>query len=182
MKSIGILALTGLCLLLTSVQAQCSQYVYGIPVCTGFCLDNDSSSMTKWMDGLGASLDSIHQHATRMQDSLVRNHVQLLRKTMDSIRKQIKTVKDSLDNYEGGGNMGEIFSNPDFKNFFTNGDSIVKNWNWKREMPELPNIPHNKFFYRLPKPEQFKVPFPESKEQNTIKNFKGWRYDKLASL
>src|SRR5437016_2943815 len=83
MKIIGILitfagVILGVCLPVTTsfAQSSCKGVLFGIPVCTGFCLEIDStsedkSSQDKWIEDLEASMDSLSKQAQRMQDSLV---------------------------------------------------------------------------------------------------------------
>jgi hypothetical protein len=170
-----------MCLILSSVpssaQNNCKGKLFGIPVCTGFCLDNDSSWM-KGIDFLGSALDSLHTKAMTFNDSLVKDKINELKKAADSIGRVVKRLKDSL-NLEGGGNLGEVFKNFDFKGL-TN-DSFMKDRKFGPfEFPEFLNAPDSRFYENLPKHPFFKYPTPDSKEPKLIPQFKGWRMEPLA--
>src|SRR5438132_1706966 len=127
MRIIGIVAFLGAIFFISSARAQCHQYVFGVPVCTGFCLDNDSSSSKNWMDLFGDKIDSVHREATRMYDSLMMAKMHSVRKIADSVVKEAQKLKDSL-NLEGGGNLGDLV--PRLKDIYHSADSVLKNWNW----------------------------------------------------
>ena len=67
-------------------QNTCKGYVFGIPVCTGFCLETDSSSSQKWLDDLKQMMDSVHNVAVHFEDSLVKKFKPFdLRRKADSL-------------------------------------------------------------------------------------------------
>src|SRR5206468_3395929 len=107
--------------------------------------------------------------AMQLHDSIVNGKLRDLRKSADSLNKAMKRLKDSL-NYEGGGNLGELFRNLDPRGLFS--DSMLKNWKFDPK-----EIPEGKFF------ERFKNILPrKNKKQKVVPNFEGWRYEGLGEV
>jgi hypothetical protein len=167
MKTIGIIAASLLCLFLysnVSFAQSSSRNNRGNEQISRF---DDSASSMGWIDILGSGLDSIHHKAMVFHDSLVKSKFEVIKRTVDSVKSQMKRLKDSL-NYEGGGNLGELLNKFDLKGLI--GDSLLKNLPF-----DIEGKTNSPFF-----PKNFIQ--PKQKEHKPIPGFKNWHYEELAEL
>ncbi len=133
-------------------QSQCSGRIYGIPICTGFCVAIDTSSVHKRINKLEQSADSL-----REEGSL-------------HLPNPIVPYLDIDPQYINPGNNYPYQWPIDP----TTPDEFYE--------PGIPNspfyyIPPNNI-ERMPSP--LIEPFKKEKKSNPIRDFKGWNFEKLA--
>lgn len=143
-------------------QSECRSRLFGVPVCTGFYVDTDTSSVHKRINKLEQSADSLRKEAMRLQDSLA--------------------------GIESSGGGASLFPK-NFGHFFQNSDSLLGpgsvfgNSTPKDFHFEIPNLPENRFFDRFPNGTIEGFTSPEvRKKKAPIKGFKGWYIEELAEL
>jgi len=136
--------------------------------------------------------------------------IKQLEKQADSLKKAARHLKDSLHAKIRRKDFGNLFLDTDsllsnFKSFtidsygdlFLDNDSLhlklrapdsLSIKGWTQELPkifhyEIPDLPGNRFFDRIPKDKLHIVPDPgKGKKKTPIDGFKGWYIEELAEL
>ena len=137
-------------------QSQCCGRIFGIPICTGFCIDLDTSSVHKKINKLEKSADSLAKEAERLKDSLVGkiSHKDFGDLFLDA-DSLIGSLPDNLKKWE----------------------AIPKEYHF--EVPDLPEYRYK----RIPRGQIDPFALPkENKKQSPIYGFKGWYFEKLADI
>jgi hypothetical protein len=144
----------------SSAQSHCPSSICGIPICTGFWVDLDTSPVHKRINKLEQSADSLRKEAMRLQDSIA-----------------------GIESSGGGASLLP----KNFGHFFQNSDSLLGpgsvfgNSTPKDFHFEIPNLPENRFFDRFPNGTIEGFTSPEiRKKKAPIKGFKGWYIEELA--
>ena len=147
-------------------QSECCGTLFGIPICTGFCVELDSSSVHKKINKLEKSADSLRKEAERLDDSLAEKirHNDFRFFSLDS-KGNLRLDGDST---HWSGHWPDSLSIKGWTN------AIPKDYHF-----EMPNIPEYKFFQGKSNPFSFPK---ENKKRTPVKGFKGWYMQELAEL
>lgn len=162
MKKISLLiliAFPAFALSSKSAQAQsaCNGTVFGIPVCTGFCLDKkDDAKRKEQIKRLRHEADSLNKEANKLSDSL-KGGLEI------NIEPGMHLYSDSLNSrFHIQGNRGSSnefhFNTPEYR-FYDR------------------NLPFN---YQIPEQVEPYMVIPKQRE-NPMKNFEGWYIKKLET-
>ena len=167
--------------------------LFGVPICTGFYVDVDTSAVHKRINKLEQSADSLRREAARLSDSLLRERIPTFGNYGEEFQKYWKRDTpfenyqlpfDGLYNLKPNPILPHLDNNPPF----IEPDNNPQQWNIDPRDGDFfdQRIPHSPFYYnppnnieRMPSPKI--EPFKDEKK-NPIKDFKGWYYERVADI
>lgn len=175
-------------------QSKCSGRLYGIPICSGFSVDHDTSSIHRRINTLEQSADSLRKEAAKLSDSLLRQSMPTFRNYGEEFSKQWQLNVPHELHYPFDGSLH--LPNPmipylDIDPQYINPDNNSPH-QWKID-PIPPDdffeqgVPPSPFYYippentrRMPSPKI--EPFKKDEKKNPIRDFRGWYYEKVADI